>query len=518
MPRNPSTTKQYQAVTTANWQKCVQALQGEISQGQFNTWIRPLSAELEPSGKLLCVKAPNRFILDWVNSRFMQRIRELVLEFEPGIEDVALEVAPPRPTGEAPGSEHSRSEHSERSERIKRSAVSDAPGADAKSAKPAVKPANGNGGAPWLRPYSAPTAPPQPGNATAAADHSSGRKLRLEGEVNKHCVFTNFVVGKSNQVAQAAALQVGENPGRAYNPLFIYGGVGLGKTHLMHAVGNRILERNPGAVVKFVDCESFVNTMIQALRFNAMDEFKRYYRSVDALLLDDVHFLARKERSQEEFFHTFNNLLDGGQQIVLTCDRYHKAIDGIEPRLKSRFGWGLSVAVEPPELETRVAILMSKAADIGLRLPQDAAVFIAQKVCSSGRELEGAIKKVNAYTQFKGHEVDTALVKEALWDLFAQQDKLISIDNIQRTVAQYYKINMRDMLSRRRTRSIARPRQVAMRLARELTSHSLPEIGEAFGGKDHSTVVHACQRVTELRRDSKNMEDDYNNLLRLLTN
>ncbi|MCY4182533.1 MAG: chromosomal replication initiator protein DnaA [Gammaproteobacteria bacterium] len=486
-------------MTTANWQKCVQALRGEISQGQFNTWIRPLRAELEPSGKLLWIKAPNRFILDWVSSRFMARIRELMLEIEPGLEDVALEVTPPRETPYSGG-------------------ISPVNGESHPEARPEATP----GGSPAPSPAAARPAGRGNGQAPAgplsAADAAAVRKLRLGGEVNKYCEFSNFVVGQSNQLAQAAALQVADNPGRAYNPLFIYGGVGLGKTHLMHAVGNRILKRNPEAVVKFVDCESFVNMMIQALRFNAMDEFKRHYRSVDALLLDDVQFLARKERSQEEFFHTFNNLLDGGQQIVLTCDRYYKAIEGIEPRLKSRFGWGLSVAVEPPELETRVAILMSKAGEIGLKLPQDAAVFIAQKVCSSGRELEGAIKKVNACAQFKRREVDTALVKEALWDLFAQQDKLISIDNIQRIVAQYYKINMRDMLSRRRTRSIARPRQVAMTLARELTSHSLPEIGEAFGGKDHSTVVHACQRVAELRRDSKIMEDDYNNLLRALTN
>ena len=478
-------------VTAANWQKCVQTLQAEISQGQFNTWIRPLSAEWEPDGKLLWVKAPNRFILDWVSSRFMMRIRELMLEIEPGLEDIALEVAP----ASSPSQFRGKAERDE-------SRKSD-PEAARGSAAPRL----------WSK-----GAAPRNSKLPVTGEQLNGRKLRLEGEVNKSRTFTNFVVGQSNQLAQAATLQVAENPGRAYNPLFIYGGVGLGKTHLMHAVGNCMLGRNPDASVKFVDCESFVNAMIQALRFNAMDEFKRYYRSVDALLLDDVHFLARKERSQEEFFHTFNTLLDGGQQIVLTCDRYYKAIDGIEPRLKSRFGWGLSVAVEPPELETRVAILMSKAADIGLEVPHDAAEFIAQKVCSSGRELEGAIKKVNACARFKGREVDVALVKEALWDLFAQQDKLISIDNIQRTVAQYYKINMRDMLSRRRNRSITRPRQVAMTLTRELTSHSLPEIGEAFGGRDHTTVLHACRQVAKLRRNSKSMEDDFNNLLRVLTN
>ena len=474
-------------MTVPIWQKCIQTLQTEISQGQFNTWIRPLSAELEPDGKLLWVKAPNRFILDWVSSKFMMRIRELMLEIEPGLEDVALEVAP---------------------------AESHSP-AYRKAGPDATKELKAGAVAPWLRANGAGS----PRSVLpAVSDSAVGRKSRLEADVNRSCTFTNFVVGQSNQLAQAAALQVAENPGRAYNPLFIYGGVGLGKTHLMHAVGNRMLERNPDATVKFVDCEKFVNAMIQALRFNAMDEFKRYYRSVDALLLDDVHFLARKERSQEEFFHTFNTLLDGGQQIILTCDRYYKAIDGIEPRLKSRFGWGLSVAVEPPELETRVAILMSKAGEIGLDLPSDSAIFIAQKVCSSGRELEGAIKKVKASAQFKGREVDIALVKEALWDLFAQQDKLISIDNIQRTVARYYKINMRDMLSKRRSRSVTRPRQVAMALTRELTSHSLPEIGEAYGGRDHTTVLHACRQVTRLRRASKAMEDDFNNLLRALTN
>jgi len=474
-------------VTVPIWQKCIQTLQTEISQGQFNTWIRPLSAELEPDGKLLWVKAPNRFILDWVSSKFMMRIRELMLEIEPGLEDVALEVAP---------------------------AESHSP-AYRKAGPDATKELKAGAVAPWLRANGAGSSRSV---LPAVSDSAVGRKSRLEADVNRSCTFTNFVVGQSNQLAQAAALQVAENPGRAYNPLFIYGGVGLGKTHLMHAVGNRMLERNPDATVKFVDCEKFVNAMIQALRFNAMDEFKRYYRSVDALLLDDVHFLARKERSQEEFFHTFNTLLDGGQQIILTCDRYYKAIDGIEPRLKSRFGWGLSVAVEPPELETRVAILMSKAGEIGLDLPSDSAIFIAQKVCSSGRELEGAIKKVKASAQFKGREVDIALVKEALWDLFAQQDKLISIDNIQRTVARYYKINMRDMLSKRRSRSVTRPRQVAMALTRELTSHSLPEIGEAYGGRDHTTVLHACRQVTRLRRASKAMEDDFNNLLRALTN
>ncbi len=474
-------------MTTAIWQKCAQALQAEISQGQFNTWIRPLTAELESDGKQLWVRAPNRFIFDWVSCRFMQRIRELMAELDPEVEDIELEVA----TSVSPAS-------------YRRRACPESPGS-ANITAPAHPPryVGSNGAA----------RPPQ------AADRAPPTvKLVPEGEVNKANTFSNFVIGQSNQLAQAAALQVAESPGRAYNPLFIYGGVGLGKTHLMHAVGNLMLERNPNARVMFVETEKFVSSMIQALRYQAMDEFKRCYRTVDALLLDDVHFLSRKERSQEEFFHTFNNLVDGGQQIVMTSDRYHKAIEGVEPRLKSRLGWGLSVCVEPPELETRIAILMKKAEEIALELPDDAAVFIGQKVLGSGRELEGAIKKVNAFAQFRGREVDIGLVKEALWDLFAQQDKMISVDNIQRTVADYYKIKMRDMLSRRRSQSITRPRQVAMTLTRELTSLSLPEIGEAFGGRDHTTVIHACKKVADLRRRTKSIEDDYNNLLRALTN
>ncbi len=476
-------------MTAANWQRCVRALQGEISQGQFNTWIRPLSAELEADGKLLWVKAPNRFILDWVSAKFLARIRELMFEIEPELEEVALEV--------------------------------EAPSGGSGSAEKAIAPGVSN--SPRINGETARLRPPGSLDFRSKSyfdeDAEYIRKLRIEGELNQSCSFTNFVVGQSNQLAQAAAFQVARNPGRTEsNPLFIYGGVGLGKTHLMHAIGNQLRERKPRARVGIVDCENFVNTLIRALRFGAMDWFKRYYRSVDALLLDDVHFLEKKERSEEEFFHTFNTLLDNGVQVVLTSDRYYKEIHGIKPRLMSRLGSGLSVAVEPPELETRVAISMSKAAQIGLELPDDAAEFIAQKVCSSGRELEGAIKKVKAYAQFKSQRVDVGLAKEALWDLLAQQDKLISIDNIQRTVAQYYKINMRDMLSKRRNRSVTRPRQVAMSLTRQLTSHSLPEIGEAFGGRDHTTVLHAYRQVLKLRRGSKTLDDDFNNLMRILTN
>ena len=342
-------------------------------------------------------------------------------------------------------------------------------------------------------------------------------KLRHRGALNRENTFENFIEGKSNQLARAAAIQVAENPGYAYNPLFIYGGVGLGKTHLMHAIGNYLVAKKPGAKVVYLHSETFVATMVTALQLNAINEFKRFYRSVDALLIDDIQFFAGKERSQEEFFHTFNALLEGGQQIILTCDRYHKEINGLEERLKSRFGWGLTVAVEPPELETRAAILINKAALSNVHLPNEAALFIAQRLRSNVRELEGALKRVIAHANFKGEQISLDLIKEALRDLFALQDKLVTIDNIQRSVAEYYKIKMADMLSKRRNRSVARPRQVAMTLSKELTNHSLPEIGDAFGGRDHTTVIHACKQVNKLRHSSIDIEEDYNNLLRSLS-
>jgi chromosomal replication initiator protein len=343
-------------------------------------------------------------------------------------------------------------------------------------------------------------------------------KLRHRGALNQENTFENFIVGKSNQLARAAAEQVAENPGDAYNPLFIYGGVGLGKTHLMHAIGNYLVAKKPTAKVVYLHSETFVATMVTALQLNAMGEFKRFYRSVDALLIDDIQFFSGKERSQEEFFHTFNALLEEGHQIILTCDRFHKEINGLEERLKSRFGWGLTVAVEPPELETRAAILINKAERCNVSLPYEAAFFIAQRLRSNVRELEGALKRVIAHANFKGEPIGLDLIKEALRDLFALQDKLVTIDNIQRSVAGYYKIRMSDMLSKRRNRSVARPRQVAMSLSKELTNHSLPEIGDAFGGRDHTTVMHACKQIHRLRHSSMDIQEDYKNLLRALSN
>ena len=312
-------------------------------------------------------------------------------------------------------------------------------------------------------------------------------------------------------------MQVGENPGGAYNPLFIYGGVGLGKTHLIHAVGNMILENKPDARVVYLHSERFVADMVKALQHNAINEFKNYYRTADALLIDDIQFFAKKERSQEEFFHTFNALLEGQQQVILTCDRYPKEVDGLEDRLKSRFGWGLTAAIEPAELETRVAILMSKASQTGIELPSDVAFFIAKHIQSNIRELEGALRRVAASARFTGQQINIDLAREALRDLLTLQDRLVTISNIQKVVAEYYKIRVADLLSPRRSRSITRPRQIAMSLAKQLTTHSLPEIGDAFGGRDHTTVLHATRKVVELRDSDIRINEDYNNLLRTLT-
>lgn len=335
--------------------------------------------------------------------------------------------------------------------------------------------------------------------------------------LNPNFSFDTFVEGKSNQLARAASIQVAANPGKAYNPLFIYGGVGLGKTHLMHAIGNIIINNNPKAKVLYIHSERFVADMVKALQKNLINDFKNFYRTLDALLIDDIQFFAGKERSQEEFFHTFNALIDGHQQLVITCDKYPKEVNGLEERLKSRFGWGLTVAVEPPELETRVAILISKAEQSNIKLPQDVAFFIAKNIQANVRELEGALKRVIANAHFTGKAITLEFTKEALRDLLALNAKLVSIDNIQKTVASYYKIKINELLSKGRTRSITRPRQLAMALAKELTNHSLPEIGDAFGGRDHTTVMHACHKVKELVATDLNFAEDYRNLLRILS-
>ena len=349
-------------------------------------------------------------------------------------------------------------------------------------------------------------------------DKYSSPKTKSGTKLVEHYIFDSFVEGKSNHVALAAAKQVAANPSGDYNPLFIYGGVGLGKTHLMHAVGNQILQESPEKRIVYVHSEKFVSDMVKALQLGAMNEFKSFYRNADALLIDHIQFFAGKEQSQEEFFHTFNALLDQNNQMILTCDKYPKEIDGLEDRLKSRLGWGLPVVIDPPELETRAAVLLKKASLMGIDLPSDCAIYIAQRIRSNIRELEGAQKRVSANSKFTNQPIDLALVKDALKDLFVISAKMVSIENIQKTVSEYYNIKLSDLLSKRRSRSITRPRQLAMALTKELTNHSLPEIGEAFNGRDHTTVLHACKKIAELRKEDPSQEEDYRNLNRALTN
>ena len=349
-------------------------------------------------------------------------------------------------------------------------------------------------------------------------DKYQGNNKNENSKLVNSYVFDTFVEGKSNHLALAAAKQVASNPKGDYNPLFIYGGVGLGKTHLMHAVGNEILKNNPEKRIVYVHSEKFVSDMVKALQLGAMNEFKSFYRNADALLIDDIQFFAGKEQSQEEFFHTFNALLDRNNQMILTCDKYPKEIDGLEERLKSRLGWGLPVVIDPPELETRAAVLLSKASSMGVKLPNDCAIYIAQRIRSNIRELEGALKRVAANSRFTNQPIDLSLVKDALKDLFVISAKMVSIENIQKTVSEYYNIKLSDLLSKRRSRSITRPRQLAMALTKELTNHSLPEIGEAFNGRDHTTVLHACKKIAELRKENPSHEEDYRNLTRALTN
>nr|WP_272891848.1 chromosomal replication initiator protein DnaA [Stutzerimonas stutzeri] len=484
------------SVSVELWQQCVDLLRDELPAQQFNTWIRPL--QVEADGDELRVYAPNRFVMDWVNEKYLSRLIELVSERAAGVApSLSLLIGSRRSPGQQMTAAVARPQaHT---------------GLPASAAPPAA-----SDSASHTPVASAPAASPAPPRQQERTVQVEGG-LKHTSYLNRTFTFENFVEGKSNQLARAAAWQVADNPKHGYNPLFLYGGVGLGKTHLMHAVGNHLLKKNPNAKVVYLHSERFVADMVKALQLNAINEFKRFYRSVDALLIDDIQFFAKKERSQEEFFHTFNALLEGGQQVILTSDRYPKEIDGLEERLKSRFGWGLTVAVEPPELETRVAILMKKADQANVDLPHDAAFFIAQRIRSNVRELEGALKRVIAHAHFMGRDITIELIRESLKDLLALQDKLVSVDNIQRTAAEYYKIKISDLLSKRRSRSVARPRQVAMALSKELTNHSLPEIGDAFGGRDHTTVLHACRKIAELRELDADIREDYKNLLRTLT-
>ncbi|MBT8148708.1 MAG: chromosomal replication initiator protein DnaA [Pseudomonadales bacterium] len=555
------------------WDHCLQHLQDELPPQQFNTWIRPLvvAPHSASAARELHLLAPNRFIRDWVSDKYLAQIEQAtgyVVEGQVpavsiGIVDHGGGAAPLERRHNAPtyglttggqsraGYRYSSAIPPSQLGGVALQAANQAamhanqpaapalsrsqPGGMRATARAAMASGEINTRAqqptqPALNPnLAAPNAAMQAVAPQALPDYGESMQLASQRQAaaaaqtrgHQHNLiaayqFDNFIEGKSNQMARAAATQVVENPGGSYNPLFLYGGVGLGKTHLMHAVGNELKRLKPNAKVVYLHSERFVADMVKALQLNAINDFKRFYRSVDALLIDDIQFFANKDRSQEEFFHTFNALLEGGQQMILTCDRYPKEIDGVEERLKSRFSWGLTVAIEPPELETRAAILMRKAEQVKMPMSQEAALFLAQRVRSNVRELEGALKRVIASAHFTKKPISIELIKESLKDLLALQDKQVSIDNIQRTTAEYYKIKVSDLMSKRRNRSVARPRQVAMALAKELTNHSLPEIGDAFGGRDHTTVLHACRKIKELRDTSSDIREDYKNLLRTL--
>ncbi|MDR9498698.1 MAG: chromosomal replication initiator protein DnaA [Hydrogenovibrio sp.] len=482
-------------MSTVLWPQALKHLESGLSNVQFLTWIRPLEAV--ESDQTLRLIAPSGFIYDWVNDKLIDQIQQAVHQVAPAntpkvsleIGDYAIdrieEVDPTRPhaqQGPGPLSDFSHS----------------------------TSPSDTQSTSNASHPNSYQNVP----DPDEASQQASGIKHNL----NTHFTFETFVEGKANQLAAAAAHQVADNPGGGYNPFFIYGGVGLGKTHLMHAIGNQLMKRNPQARVVYLHSERFVADMVNALRHKKIESFKRFYRSLDALLIDDIQFFANKEQSQEEFFHTFNTLLEGNKQVILTSDRFPKEVDGLEDRLKSRFGWGLTIAVEPPEFEMRVAILMKKAHEFGFLLSDDVAFFIAKRLRGNVRDLEGALKRVGAFAQFTQQSITVTLAKEALKDLLALQQKMVTLENIQKTVADYYKIRVADVLSKRRTRNIARPRQMAMAIAKELTHHSLPEIGDAFGGRDHTTVMHAVKKIKELTETDHQLGEDWQTLIRIITN
>ena len=437
------------------WDACLRRLEQELPAQQFNTWIRPLAPEVGEAADTLILAAPNRFVLELVRERFAARIERLAAEASGRELGVRLVLArSPEAPARAPQS----------------------------AARPVETPSN------------------------------------LErARLNPSFSFDTFVTGKANQLARAAALQVAENPGVSYNPLFVYGGVGLGKTHLVQAIGNQLADQRPQARIRYIHAEQYVTDVVRAYQQKSFDEFKRYYHSLDLLLIDDIQFFSNKGRTQEEFFYAFNALVEAHKQIVITCDTYPKEIAGMEERLISRFGWGLTVAIEPPELEMRVAIVLKKAEAESVALSEDIAFFIAKHLRSNVRELEGALKKVLAFARFSGRELSLELAKEALQDILSVASRQVSVEGIQKTVAEYFKLKISDMHSKKRSRNVARPRQVAMALAKELTNHSLPEIGDAFGGRDHTTVLHACRVIKGLRDLQTRMNEDYQNLLRTLT-
>lgn len=465
------------------WSQCLEKLREELPATEFNTWIHPLQASLKDDG-FLYLLAPNIYVKDWVKERYLQRLQQTVEACVSPIAEAApkivLQVGSVKEVLAQPASAS-----------VKHISTSAAVVAVVTKSED---------------------------NVSIHTSTQDKKQRFYSSQLDPNFTFKNFVEGKSNCMAAAAALQVAENPGNSgYNPLFLYGGVGLGKTHLMHAVGNALLARRPEAKVAYLTSERFVQDMVNALKNKTISDFQRHYRSLDALLVDDIQFFARKDQSQEEFFHTFNTLMERGQQIILTCDKFPKEIDGLEDRLKSRFGWGLTQSLEPPELETRMAILQKKAEVKGVFLPPDAALLVAERIQSNVRDLEGVLNRVLAHAHFTGQQISVGLVKDALRDVFAVQARLVNLDNIQRVVAEYYRLKINDLLSQKRNRSIARPRQMAMALAKQLTTKSYPEIGEDFGNRDHTTVLHACRKIAELRSTNPDIERDFQNLLRTLT-
>lgn len=451
------------------WSEILKKLEQDLNEQQFHSWILPLRA-IEKDN-VLHLQATSSFMRDWVKKYHFEQIEKTLKEVAPvNTPSILLEVGA-----------------------YEQESVEDN--------EPTV-----------------PQALKSKSGATANNEQAAKKANSIEHNLNTNFTFDTFVEGKANQLAAAAARQVAENPGGSYNPLFIYGGVGLGKTHLMHAIGNQLLADKPNARVVYLHSERFVMDMVNALRHNKIDKFKQFYRSLDALLIDDIQFFANKEQSQEEFFHTFNTLLEGNKQVILTSDRFPKEVEGLEDRLKSRFGWGLTIAVEPPEFEMRVAILLKKATEYGLLLSDEVAFFIAKRLRGNVRDLEGALKRIRAYVQLTHAPITVELVKQALKDLLALQQKMVTLDNIQKTVADFYKLRVADLHSKRRSRNVARPRQMAMAIAKELTNHSLPEIGDAFGGRDHTTVLHAVRKIKELRESDHHLDEEFNSLIRIITN
>ncbi|PPC96860.1 chromosomal replication initiator protein DnaA [Methylotenera mobilis] len=463
------------------WPACLSKFEKELSAQQFNTWIKPLHTEV--SGDAVRVFAPNRFVMQWVKDRFLKKIEQFAQEHKP---DMQIELVLGEATGKTVQTETAKKttqenkavDHEVKHDMIKHNLSE----VLAKTKKTAVV-------------------------ANKTIDTSN---------LNPSFNFNNYVTGRANQLARAAAIQVAENPGSAYNPLFIYGGVGLGKTHLLQAIGNELKLHNPEAKIRYLHAERYVSDVVKAYEHKAFDEFKRQYHSLDLLLIDDIQFFAKKTRTQEEFFYAFNSLIEAKKQIVITCDTYPKEIADVDERLRTRFSWGLTVAVEPPELEMRVAILLKKAEAVNLNLPEDVAFFIAKQIRSSVRELEGALNRIIAMSKFTGHAIDVHLAKDALRDLIAVRGRQVTMENIQKTVADYYKIKVAEMYSKKRTRNFARPRQIAMALSRELTNHSFPEIGEAFGGRHHTTVMHACDEIDLLRQNDATIARDIGFLVQVI--